>query len=115
VLGEYVQLVLTDPTHHTSGRDYGVLSARTWRLGDLGAKHAMLLAGLGWGHMPKHLVADDIARGRLKVIHPVGFDPRADQLVLGGAYLSERGMGPAAQWMIAHLSGTSARNRSEPD
>jgi DNA-binding transcriptional LysR family regulator len=29
----------------------------------------MLLAGLGWGNMPAHLVEEDIARGRVKVIH----------------------------------------------
>ena len=47
-----VQLVLTDRSALTSGRDFGVLSPLTWRLADLGAKHAFLKAGLGWGHMP---------------------------------------------------------------
>jgi DNA-binding transcriptional LysR family regulator len=46
----------------TAGRDYGVLSGRTWRLADLGAKQSMLLAGLGWGNMPAHLVEADIAQ-----------------------------------------------------
>jgi hypothetical protein len=36
----------------TAGREFGVFSPRTWRLADLGAKHAFLLAGLGWGGMP---------------------------------------------------------------
>jgi len=107
VLSSHVQLVLTDTTQLTSGRDYGVLSARTWRLADLGAKQAMLLAGLGWGYMPTHLVEDDIARGRLTPIHPEGFDPRVDQQIFGAAYLSDRRLGPAGQWMIAHLSGAA--------
>ena len=34
-------------------RDYGVFSPKTWRLADLGAKHAMLKAGLGWGSLPR--------------------------------------------------------------
>jgi DNA-binding transcriptional LysR family regulator len=104
VLQQYVQLVLTDQSALTAGRDYGVLSARTWRLADLGAKQSMLLAGLGWGNMPSHMVADDVARGLLKVIQPVEFDSRSAQLVMGCAYLTSYRLGPAGQWMTRHLS-----------
>ena len=65
MLREQVQLVLTDRTALTEGQDFGVLALRTWRLGDLGAKHALLLAGLGWGNMPEEMVEDDLAAGRL--------------------------------------------------
>jgi DNA-binding transcriptional LysR family regulator len=106
ILQRHVQLVLTDRSALTAGRDFGVLSGRTWRLADLGAKQSMLLAGLGWGNMPAHLVEEDIARGRLKIIQPVEFDPRVARLVMGGAYLADRRLGPAGQWMIHHLSGT---------
>jgi DNA-binding transcriptional LysR family regulator len=104
VLDRHVQLVLTDRSSLTAGRDYGVLSGRAWRLADLGAKHSMLLAGLGWGNMPAHLVQNDIARGRLKVIRPVEFDARGAQVVMCGAYLADHRLGPAGQWMIDHLS-----------
>lgn len=104
-LQQHVQLVLTDRSTLTAGRDYGVLSGRSWRLADLGAKQSMLLAGLGWGTMPSHMVQDDIERGRLKVIQPVEFDPRLAHLVMGAAYLADRRLGPAGQWMINHLSG----------
>jgi len=104
-LHQHVQLVLTDRSRMTEGREFGVLSGRTWRLADLGAKHAMLLAGLGWGNMPAHMVADDIARGRLKVIAPAEFDPRTAQVVMGGLYSAERQLGPAGRWMVEHLSG----------
>jgi DNA-binding transcriptional LysR family regulator len=104
VLQRHVQLVLTDRSSLTAGRDYGVLSGRTWRLADLGAKQSMLLAGLGWGNMPSHLVRDDIAQGRLKVIRPMEFASRDAQLVMCGAYLADHRLGPAGQWMIEHLS-----------
>jgi DNA-binding transcriptional LysR family regulator len=71
--------VLTDRSALTAGRDYGVLPGRTWRLADLGAKHSMLLAGLGSDNMPFHLVQHDITQGRLKVVRPVDFDPRVVQ------------------------------------
>jgi DNA-binding transcriptional LysR family regulator len=66
-LGEEVQLVLTDRSALSQGRDFSVFSARTWRLGDLGAKHELLRAGLGWGNMPRWMVADDLASGRSDV------------------------------------------------
>ena len=103
VLHQHVQLVLTDRSTRTAGRDFGVLSGRTWRLADLAAKHAMLVAGLGWGNMPRHMVVDDINRGLLKVIRPADFDATAAQLVMGGAYLAERQIGPAGRWMLDYL------------
>lgn len=65
VLREQTQLVLTDRTALTAGRDFGVYAVRDWRLGDLGAKHALLAAGLGWGSLPEPLVRDDLVSGRL--------------------------------------------------
>jgi DNA-binding transcriptional LysR family regulator len=112
VLHEHVQLVLTDRSAQTAGRDYGVLSGRTWRLADLGAKQSMLLAGLGWGNMPAHLVADDIAQERLKIIRPSEFDARTAQLVMCGAYLADHRLGPAGQWMIEHMADSLVSNSS---
>ena len=59
------QLVLTDRSRLTEGKDFSVFSANTWRLGDLGARHALLREGIGWGNMPEHVVDADIAAGRL--------------------------------------------------
>jgi len=49
-----------------------VLSPLTWRLADLGAKRAFLKAGLGWGHMPSHMVMADIESGALVKIRVEG-------------------------------------------
>lgn len=107
-LHSHNQLVLTDRSTATAGRDFGVLSGRTWRIADLGAKHAMLLAGLGWGNMPWHMVADDIARGRLIVIKPTDWYPETAKVVMSGAYPADRMLGPAGRWMVEHLSAESA-------
>lgn len=100
---EHVQLVLTDRSSLTDGRDFGVLSPKAWRLADLGAKHAFLRAGLGWGHMPLHMVEDDIARGALVRIelemHPMsgsGFSMHA-------IHMTEHPPGPAGRWFIDQL------------
>jgi chromate transport protein ChrA len=38
---------------------------RQWLVNDLGAKHDLLRGGLCWGHMPHHVVAQDLANGTL--------------------------------------------------
>jgi DNA-binding transcriptional LysR family regulator len=65
VARDHIQLVLTDRSTLTSGRDYAVVAIRSLRLTDLSAKHALLLAGVGWGSMPLELVQGDLAAGRL--------------------------------------------------
>ncbi len=101
-LRDHIQLVLTDRSALTQGRDFGVLAVRSWRLADLGAKHALLLAGLGWGNMPKWVVADDIKRGRL-----VRLDIESDNDLVypfHSLYRSDAPPGPAAYWLMERLS-----------
>ncbi len=68
VLGKHTQIVLTDRSELSSGREFGVMSSATWRLADLFAKHHFLSKGLGWGGMPLHVVRKDIEEGRLSVL-----------------------------------------------
>lgn len=98
----HLQLVLTDRSPLTRGRDFSVLSPRSWRLADLGAKHALLLQGIGWGNMPLHAVADDLAAGRLVQL-PV---PDAPGLDYGFALLwrGDCPPGPARLWMEEALA-----------
>ena len=101
-LGEEVQLVLTDRSALSQGRDFSVFSARTWRLGDLGAKHELLRAGLGWGNMPRWMVADDLASGRLVELRrperPGGTYP------LYAVHRADTTLGPAARWLAGRLA-----------
>jgi DNA-binding transcriptional LysR family regulator len=101
-LREEVQLVLTDRTALTEGQDFGVLALRTWRLGDLGAKHALLLAGLGWGNMPAEMVADDLAAGRLVRLR-VGEAPE-HHYPLGLIHRIDAPPGPAGAWLAERLA-----------
>lgn len=86
------------------GEDQGVFSPRTWRVVDLATKHALIAGGLGWGHLPEHLVRDDLAAGRLVELRLAewGDEPPRRSLVM----VSRPGsvMGPVAKWAQAHLS-----------
>lgn len=101
-VAKHVQLVLTDRTVLTEGRDFGVLSPLTWRLADLGAKHAFLRAGLGWGHMPSHMVQADLDSGALVKIRVQG-QPRERLMSMGVVFRKDAPPGPAARVFIAQL------------
>jgi DNA-binding transcriptional LysR family regulator len=95
---DHVQLVLTDRSQATAGRDFGVVSPKTWRLGDLGAKHALLLAGIGWGSMPEPMVRADLAAGRLTQIRHLPF--RSGMYQLLAIHKDGVLLGPAGRWLI---------------
>jgi DNA-binding transcriptional LysR family regulator len=95
------QLVLTDRSSITKGKDFGVQSRNTWRLADLGAKHAFLRAGLGWGHMPLPWVADDLASGRLVRIELEG--PGAGIMPMMAIFKADTLLGPAGRWLLDRI------------
>jgi DNA-binding transcriptional LysR family regulator len=98
---QHRQLVLVVREAFQQGPDVAVFAADTWSLSDLGAKHALLLAGLGWGYMPEPTVRQDIAEGRLVRLKI----PES----LGGFYLfqamyrPDAPPGPAGAWLIKKL------------
>lgn len=97
----YLQLVLTDRSTYTEGQDFSVVSPRSWRLADLGAKRALLIGGSGWGNMPHHLVEDDLAEGRLKILNlPEG---TSVDYRLSAMWRKDRLPGPATGWLLRAL------------
>jgi DNA-binding transcriptional LysR family regulator len=86
----------------SEGRNFGVLSPLTWRLADLGAKHAFLKAGLGWGHMPIHMVQADLESGALVKIRVEGM-PRDMGLPMKVVYRKDAPPGPAGRAFVAQL------------
>lgn len=63
--GRHTQLVVTDNQPGAERTRMSVAGECHWLLNDLSAKHDFLKAGLGWGHMPTHLVASDLENGTL--------------------------------------------------
>ena len=98
---QHVQLVLTDRSTLTAGQDFGVLAVETWRLADLGAKHALLLAGVGWGNMPEPMVRQDIANGRLIALDLPEW--QGGRFSLHVIYKSHAPPGPAGRWLLETL------------
>jgi DNA-binding transcriptional LysR family regulator len=107
-LARHVQLVLTDRSELSRGSEFGVLSPRTWRLADLGAKHAFLRAGLGWGNMPLAAVERDIAEGTLVRIHVEDFPPDGLLMPMSAVWRTDTPLGPAGRWFVDRLKGSGA-------
>ena len=102
-LAKHVQLVLTDRSSLSKGREFGVMSPSTWRLADLFAKHAFLLNGLGWGGMPTHAVQDDLAAGKLVELKIEDLAPDGMILPMAAVYPSSAPPGPAGRWLIERM------------
>jgi DNA-binding transcriptional LysR family regulator len=63
---DLVQCVIRDSATNPPPRNYFVLEgARTCTVSDQMMKKEVIVQGLGWGHMPDYLVADELADGRL--------------------------------------------------
>ena len=108
-LVKHIQLVLTDRSALTSGREFGVMSPLTWRLGDLFAKHAFLLKGLGWGGMPLHAVKQDLLEARLVKLSIEDLAEESLILPMSAAYLTAKPPGPAGRWLIERLKQCSGQ------
>lgn len=103
VLGKHTQIVLTDRSDLSSGREMGVYSPSTWRIADMFAKHHFLLTGLGWGGLPRHVVQRDLDEGRLALLqieaHPDGGLP----ISMSAVWRTESPPGPAGRWFVERL------------
>ncbi|WP_440641282.1 LysR family transcriptional regulator [Bradyrhizobium sp. PUT101] len=96
-LADHLQIVLSDPTPLTEGRMFGVLSPQTCQVTNQDTKHAMILAGLGWGRLPSWQVERDLRERRLVRLATTAFGRRSQ--VAAEAYLAHRldePFGPAA-------------------
>ncbi|OZI34180.1 hypothetical protein CAL29_11575 [Bordetella genomosp. 10] len=99
-LREHTQIVLTDRSAGTEGRTFSVFSEDQVLTTDLGAKRAMLCAGLGWGFMPHSFVEDDLHLGRLCELALVERTARNRSMPLFAIHRRNAALGPAGQWML---------------
>jgi DNA-binding transcriptional LysR family regulator len=104
---DHFQLVITDLSEQTKGRDFGVFAYKTWRLTDVSTKHDLILAGLGWGGLPKWMVRDDLAEGRLVLLDLEPYPEAAYPLL--ALYPVDSPLGPAGMWLVERFKQELAR------
>ena len=65
-LQDSVQIVVRDSSRQPPERSFGFLPAgRHWYVTDHQTKKEIILAGMGWGRLHQHLIADELRSGRL--------------------------------------------------
>jgi DNA-binding transcriptional LysR family regulator len=107
ILREHLQIVVTDRTILSQGRDFAVFGSLTWRTSDIGAKREMILAGLGWGALPLHFVEQDLRAGRLVRLSPSAWRNAPLQVPVRRIRHVTAAMGPATAHIAALLDEVS--------
>ncbi len=113
-LADHLQIVLSDPTPLSEGRSFGVLSPQICRVTNQDTKHAMILAGVGWGRLPLWQVARDLKERRLVRFEARSLGRGAEPL--HEAYLARRldePLGPVAQTFAEVLTRIAARGQQK--
>jgi len=106
LMRDHLQLVLSSRAEVRDRRDFGVHAVRRWRIADMNLRYDLLRAGIGWCSMPRKLVAEDLAAGRLvelKVLRWEGAD-RMPRFPLVVAHRRDKALGPAARWLVQRLA-----------
>jgi DNA-binding transcriptional LysR family regulator len=107
----YVQCVIRDTARHSPARDYYLVEgARIWTVSDQLMKKQIILQGMGWGHMPAFLVADELRRGRLLSIAGRHLRGGAGEIV--AARRRDRPHGPVADRLWQFVAEQAAALRS---
>jgi DNA-binding transcriptional LysR family regulator len=111
LLLDHIQILQSDRSNLTLGRDFSVYTGRTWRVSDLAAKRTLICAGLGWGYLPQHDIADDIASG---VLRRVWVENLRDQNTIAFIVVRKRDqvLGPAARWLLNRIMKTKSNAAS---
>ncbi|RUL76133.1 LysR family transcriptional regulator [Dyella choica] len=98
----YVQVIIRD-TARQPGRDYFVIKdAPSWTVADQHTKQALIVQGMGWGHMPLHLVEKELRTGKLISLEGRHF--KRSKLDLVAARLRGRPVGPVARALWSYLA-----------
>lgn len=79
----YAQVIVTDSSQSRTKQSLDVLPQnRRWYVTDFAAKKDIIMAGMGWGGMPEHLISAELKAGELVRVHVDGFDVRNSQQYL---------------------------------
>ncbi len=92
----HVQVIVADSSRGRLNQSFDVMpGARRWRVTDVAAKKEIILAGLGWGGLPEHVISAELASGQLVPLRIDGFSIRTLRLYL--IRRKDRAAGPVAQ------------------
>ena len=107
-LDDHRQLV---PTSSNLPRYPNRMVNNVWELADLSLRRLLLLEGLGWGTIPRHTVADDLAAGRLTELILAARPKEAMSIPLYAIHRRDTPPGPVSQSILSELPSLAAKAR----
>jgi len=102
-----VQCVIRDTARHSQPRDYFLVEgARQLTVSDQLMKRELIVQGMGWGHLPDYLIADDLAGGRLVALSGPGLTGGRAEIV--AARRRDVAHGPVAERLWDHIAAQAS-------
>ena len=102
-LREHAQIILRDSALGESSASLNVLlGGLRWTVTDVAAKKELILAGMGWGGLPEHAVATELASGALVALDVPEFE--ADTMELFAMRRRDRVRGVVMQALWQELT-----------
>ena len=102
-LKEIDQIVIGDK--NPRGASFGLLDeGKKWRINEGNFKRDIILAGLGWGHLPDHTIEREIAEKKLIVLDFQDIHPR--ELEINLFRLKKQNLGVVAKALWEELKGS---------
>lgn len=77
----YTQIIVADSSSGAFAQSRDLLpGGLRWTVSDFAAKKEILLAKMGWGGIPTHMIRDELDKGELVPLNVEGYQPRQSHL-----------------------------------
>lgn len=124
LLRAHPQIVLRDSALGEASPSLNVLAGGVrWSVTDIAAKKELILAGMGWGGLPEHVVAPELASGELVALDVPEFEAETMELlvmrrrdralgVVAGVLWEELGRAGESEGSVERATRSSAADRA---
>lgn len=109
---DHLQIVVSHPKLTRDTHSYGIIGANQWSVSEVRLRYSLIMAGIGWGSMPRPMIEAEVARGELVILHPAQWDAsnRMPCLTALIAKRKDKAMGPAATFLMNDISSGISLN-----
>jgi DNA-binding transcriptional LysR family regulator len=115
LLRAHAQIVLRDSAQGTDAPSLNVLEGGVrWHVTEVAAKKEVILAGMGWGGLPEHVVADELASGALVALEVPEFEVGVMELYAMRRRDRAHGVVASELWQELKGNGISAAEAATP-
>ncbi|SHL62268.1 LysR family transcriptional regulator [Rhodanobacter sp. OK091] len=109
-LRDFTQCVIRDTARHSAALNYFIVEgAPQCTVTDQSMKKEMILQGMGWGHLPYHLIERELRSGRLQSIAGRHLPGKTEEIVV--ARRRDRPHGPVANRLWDYLQEQAPKLR----